>query len=189
VAIILQLVTVFTTSFAIVRERELGSLEQLFVTPVGRLGLMLGKLTPYAIAGFMEMLIVLTVMVYIFRVPINGSILLLLSLSALFLVCTLSLGLMISTVARTQVSALLFSFMTMLPSVLLSGFMFPRSEMPGVIYWFTFIIPATYFIEILRGIVLRGADLADLAPQVVGLAICCVAILTASVTRFRKQLA
>jgi ABC-type multidrug transport system permease subunit len=134
------------------------------------------------------MLIVLTVMIYVFQVPINGSPTLLLTLSALFLVCTLSLGLMISTVAKTQIAALLFSFMTMLPSVLLSGFMFPRSEMPAVIYWFTFIIPATYFIEILRGIVLRGADLFDLAPQVLGLSICCVAILTASVTRFRKQL-
>jgi ABC transporter DrrB family efflux protein len=188
VAIILQLVTVFTTSFAIVRERELGSLEQLFVTPVGRLGLMLGKLTPYAIAGFLEMLIVLTVMVYVFRVPIHGSLALLLGLSALFLVCTLSLGLLISTVASTQVAALLFSFMTMLPSVLLSGFMFPRSEMPQAIQWFTYAIPATYFIEILRGIVLRGADFFDLARHVLGLAICCLVILTASVTRFRKQL-
>jgi ABC-type multidrug transport system ATPase subunit/ABC-type multidrug transport system permease subunit len=188
VAIILQLVTVFTTSFAIVRERELGSLEQLFVTPVGRLGLMLGKLTPYALTGFLEMLIVLTVMVYVFQVPIRGSLPLLLGLSGLFLVSTLSLGLMISTVAQTQVSALLFSFMTMLPSVLLSGFMFPRSEMPDVIYIFTFIIPATYFIEILRGIVLRGADILDLTPQVAGLSICCAALLTASVSRFRKQL-
>jgi ABC transporter DrrB family efflux protein len=189
VAIILQLVTVFTTSFAIVRERELGSLEQLFVTPVGRLGLMLGKLTPYALAGFVEMLIVLTVMVYVFQVPIQGSLLLLLGLSAMFLVSTLALGLMISTVAQTQVAALLFSFMTMLPSVLLSGFMFPRSEMPTPIYLFTFIIPATYFIEILRGIVLRGADLIDLLPEALGLAACCLVILTAAVARFRKQLA
>lgn len=188
VAIILQLVTVFTTSFAIVRERELGSLEQLFVTPVGRLGLMLGKLTPYAAAGFLEMLIVLTVMVFVFQVPINGSLALLMTLSALFLISTLSLGLLISTVAQTQVAALLFSFMTMLPSVLLSGFMFPRSEMPSIIYWFSFVIPATYFIEILRGIVLRGADLRDLVPQTIGLTTCCVVILTASVTRFRKQL-
>jgi ABC transporter DrrB family efflux protein len=188
VAIILQLVTVFTTSFAIVRERELGSLEQLFVTPVGRLGLMLGKLTPYAVAGFLEMLIVLAVMVFVFQVPIQGSLLLLLSLSALFLVCTLSLGLLISTIAQTQVAALLFSFMTMLPSVLLSGFMFPRSEMPAIIYWFTFAIPATYYFEIIRGIVLRGADLLDLVPEVIGLAVCCLVLLAASVTRFRKQL-
>ncbi len=188
VAIILQLVTVFTTSFAIVRERELGSLEQLFVTPVGRLGLMLGKLTPYAVAGFLEMLIVLAVMVFVFAVPIRGSLALLLGLSMLFLVSTLSLGLLISTVAKTQVAALLFSFMTMLPAVLLSGFMFPRSEMPGIIYVLTFTMPATYFIEILRGIVLRGADLLDLVPQVIGLTICGLVLLAASVTRFRKQL-
>jgi ABC-type multidrug transport system permease subunit len=96
---------------------------------------------------------------------------------------------MISTVANTQVAALLFSFMTMLPSVLLSGFMFPRSEMPPIIQLFTYAIPATYFIEILRGIVLRGADFFDLARHVLGLTICCLVILTASVTRFRKQLA
>jgi ABC transporter DrrB family efflux protein len=188
VAIILQLVTVFTTAFAIVRERELGTLEQLFVTPVGRLGLMLGKLVPYAVMAFIEMLIVLTVMVYLFDVPVQGSILLLLLLSALFITCTLSLGLLISTIARTQVAALMFSFMTMLPAVLLSGFMFPRDEMPNEIYWFTFVIPATYFIEILRGIVLRGADAIDLFPDIVGLLVCCVVIMAASVTRFRKTL-
>lgn len=188
VAIILQLVTVFTTAFAIVRERELGTLEQLFVTPVGRLGLMLGKLVPYAITGFIEMLIVLAVMVYLFDVPIKGSIALLLLLSALFIICTLSLGLLISTMAKTQVAALMFSFMTMLPAVLLSGFMFPRSEMPPEIYWLTFAIPATYFIEMLRGIVLRGADVIDLFPAVVGLSICSIVIMAASVTRFRKTL-
>ncbi len=188
VAIILQLVTVFTTAFAIVRERELGTLEQLFVTPVGRLGLMLGKLVPYAVMAFVEMLIVLTVMVYLFDVPVRGSILLLLLLSALFITCTLSLGLLISTIARTQVAALMFSFMTMLPAVLLSGFMFPRDEMPNEIYWLTFVIPATYFIEILRGIVLRGADTIDLFADIIGLSVCCIVIMAASVTRFRKTL-
>jgi len=188
VGIILQLVTLFLTSFAIVREREMGTLEQLFVTPVGRAGLMLGKLTPYAVLGFVETLIVLSVMVYVFGVPIHGSILLLLALSTLFLVCSLGLGLLVSTLAKTQVAALMFAFMIMLPSVLLSGFMFPRSEMPEIIYWITFAIPVTYFIEILRGVVLRGSDFVDLVPSVVGLTICCVAILSLSVFRFRKQL-
>ncbi len=188
VGIILQLVTLFLTSFAIVREREMGTLEQLFVTPVGRAGLMLGKLTPYAILGFVETLIVLCVMVYIFGVPIHGSVALLLGLSTLFLVCSLGLGLLVSTLAKTQVAALMFAFMVMLPSVLLSGFMFPRSEMPPIIYVLTFAIPVTYFLEILRGVVLRGSDLLDLVPAVVGLAICCIAILTLSITRFRKQL-
>ncbi len=189
VGIILQLVTLFLTSFAIVREREMGTLEQLFVTPVGRAGLMLGKLAPYAILGFLETLIVLCVMVYIFEVPIHGDIALLLALSMLFLVCSLGLGLLVSTLAKTQVAALMFAFMIMLPSVLLSGFMFPRSEMPGIIYVVTFAIPVTYFIEILRGVVLRGADFLDLLPSIIGLTVCCLVILTASVARFRKQLA
>ncbi|OHB78008.1 MAG: hypothetical protein A2W31_17880 [Planctomycetes bacterium RBG_16_64_10] len=188
VGIILQLVTLFLTAFAVVRERELGTLEQLFVTPVGRVGLLLGKLAPYAVVGFVETLIVLSVMVYLFAVPIHGSLALLLLLATLFLVCSLALGLLVSTLATTQTEALQFAFIIMLPSVLLSGFMFPRSEMPEPIYLITFAIPVTYFIEILRGIVLRGADLTDLAPHTVGLATCCLVILTVSVARFRKQL-
>lgn len=189
VGIIMQLVTLFLTSFAIVRERELGTLEQLFVTPVGKLGLLLGKLLPYAIVGFLEMLIVLTVMVFVFGVPINGSLPLLLALSTLFLVCALGLGLLVSTLARTQLQAMQFAFLMMLPSVLLSGFMFPRNEMPLPIYLISFTIPVTYFVEILRGVVLRGADFLDLLPQVIGLAVCTIVILLLSVSRFRKQLA
>jgi len=188
VGIILQLVTLFLTSFAIVRERELGTLEQLFVTPVGRLGLLLGKLVPYACIGTLETLIVLTVMVYLFGVPIHGSLLLLMALSSLFIVCALGLGLLVSTVARTQLQAMQFAFLLMLPTVLLSGFMFPRSEMPFPIYVVSFAIPATYFLAILRGIILRGADLFDLIPQVIGLVLCCIAVLSISLARFRKQL-
>ena len=188
VGIILQLVTLFLTSFAIVGERELGTLEQLFVTPVGRSGLLLGKLVPYALVGFVETLVVLTIMVYAFGVPIQGSLVLLLALSTLFLVTALGLGLLVSTLAKTQVEAMQFAFVIMLPSVLLSGFAFPRAEMPSPIYEATFLLPATYFIEILRGIVLRGATLFDLLPWVVGLTICCWVILMLSITRFRKQL-
>jgi ribosome-dependent ATPase len=188
VGIILQLVTLFLTSFAIVRERELGTLEQLFVTPVGRTGLLLGKLIPYAAVGFVETLIVLTVMIYVFGVPIRGDMWLLLSLAMLFMVCSLGLGLLVSTIAKSQVEAVQFAFVIMLPSVLLSGFVFPRSEMPFVIYLATFAIPATYFIEILRGIVLRGATFVDLIPMVQGLLICCVVVMTISISRFRKQL-
>ncbi|MCE5229445.1 ABC transporter permease [bacterium] len=188
VGLVLQLVTLFLTSFAIVRERELGTLEQLFVTPVGRTGLMLGKLVPYALTGFLETLIILSVMVGIFGVPIAGSLLLLLCLTVLFLVCALALGLLVSTIARTQVQAIQFAFLVMLPSVLLSGFMFPRSQMPGPIWIFTFAIPVTYFLEILRGIILRGAHLLDLIPFVSGLIICTTTLLTISVLRFRKRL-
>lgn len=188
VGIILQLVTLFLTSFAIVRERELGTLEQLFVTPVGRMGLLLGKLFPYAMIGFVELLIVLGVMIYAFGVPINGSITLLLTLSMLFMVCSLGLGLFVSTVATTQLEAVQFAFIIMLPSVLLSGFMFPRSEMPLPIYLVTFAIPVTYFIEILRGIVLRAADFFDLIPSVIGLTLCGLTVITGSVMRFQKRL-
>lgn len=188
IGIILQLVTLFLTSFAIVREREHGTLEQLFVTPVGRMGLLLGKLFPYAMIGFIELLIVLSVMIYAFGVPVNGSIALLLALSMLFMVCSLGLGLFVSTVATTQLEAVQFAFIIMLPSVLLSGFMFPRSEMPLPIYVITFAIPVTYFIEILRGIVLRAADFWDLIPSVLGLTLCGLAVISGSVMRFQKRL-
>jgi ABC-type multidrug transport system permease subunit len=135
------------------------------------------------------MLLVLAVMVYVFGVPIHGSIPLLITLSVLFVLCALGLGLLVSTIARTQLQAMQFAFLMMLPSVLLSGFMFPRENMPWPIYLASFCIPVTYFIEILRGTVLRGADLRDLLPQVFGLSVCCLAILSLSVARFRKQLA
>lgn len=188
VGIILQLVTLFLTSFAIVRERELGTLEQLFVTPVGRGGLLMGKLVPYSLIGFVEMLLVLLVMVLVFGVPIAGSLWLLLALSMLFLVTSLGLGLLVSTVAQTQLEAIQFAFLIMMPSILLSGFMFPRESMPLPIYLITFAIPVTHFLEILRGIILRAAELRDLVPHVVALSICCLVILTLSVMRFHKQL-
>jgi ABC transporter DrrB family efflux protein len=187
VGIILQLVTLFLTSFAVVRERELGSLEQLFVTPIGRAGLVLGKLAPYALIGVLETLLVLNVMVWMFGVPIHGSLLLLFPLAMLFVVTSLGMGLLVSTVAKTQLQAMQFAFLVMLPSVLLSGFMFPRAEMPLPIYLASFLLPVTYFVEILRGVVLRGADFVDLAPSVAGLALCCLAILSLSIARFRKQ--
>lgn len=188
VGIILQLVTLFLTAFAIVRERELGTLEQLFVTPVGRAGLLLGKLVPYAIVGFVETMAVLVVMVYVFSVPIHGSLALLLALSLLFLVCSLGLGLLVSTISRTQAQAFQAAFVVMLPSVLLSGFVFPRAEMPLPIYLVTFAIPVTYFLEILRGVILRAADFAALIPHVIGLTVCCVVVLALSLARFRKQI-
>ncbi|MEZ6014147.1 MAG: ABC transporter permease [Planctomycetota bacterium] len=188
VGIILQLVTLFLTAFAIARERERGTLEQLFVTPVGRAGLILGKLAPYAAVGFLETLLVLTVMQGVFGVAIAGSVSLLLALSLLFVVCSLGLGLLVSTIARTQLEAMQFAFLIMLPSVLLSGFMFPRDEMPLPIYWASHALPVTYFIEILRGVVLRAADARDLVPQITGLVLTGTVILSASLLRFRKQL-
>lgn len=188
VGIILQNVTVFLTAFSVVRERELGTLEQLFVTPVGRLGLLLGKLTPYAILGFLETLLVLLVMVFLFQVPIHGNVFALLALSGLFLIPALGIGLLISTLARTQVEATQFAFIFLLPSILLSGFIFPREGMPVPIYAMSFAIPVTYFLQILRGIILRAADLRDLWPSIAGLFACGVVILGLAAARFRKQL-
>lgn len=188
VAIILQLVLLFLTSFSIVREREMGTLEQLFVTPVGRAGLLFGKLTPYALMAVGELLLVLVLMVVVFGVPIRGNLILLLALSTLFIVTALGLGLLISTVAGSQLTAMQLAMVVMLPSILLSGFVFPRAEMPFVIYLFSFLLPVTYFIEILRGVIVRGADTADMVPQIVGMGLCCAAILGLSLTRFRKQL-
>lgn len=188
IAIILQLVLLFLTSFSIVREREQGTLEQLFVTPVGRAALMFGKLIPYSLMAAGELLIVLVLMVGVFHVPIAGNLWLLLGLCSLFIVTALGLGLLISTVAKSQLQAIQTAFMVMLPSVLLSGFMFPRAEMPTPIYLIGWFIPVTYFIEILRGVILRHAAMVDLLPHVAGLATCCVIIITLSVTRFRKQL-
>ena len=140
-----------------------------------------------AVLAFLEVLGVLVVMVFVFRVPIQGRLDALLSLSLLFLLCGLGLGLLVSTLAKSQVAAIQFAFIIMLPSILLSGFMFPRSQMPGPIYAATFAIPATYFLEILRAIVLRGADFFDVLPSVIGLTVCTVAILMISLLRFRKQ--
>jgi ABC-type multidrug transport system permease subunit len=139
--------------------------------------------------AFGEMLIVLVFMVAIFDVPIAGNLALLLALSGLFIVTVLALGLLISTVARSQLQALQLSFLVMLPSVLLSGFMFPRSEMPLIIYLVSGAFPVTYYLEILRGVILRGADFGDLLPHVAGLAGCCVVIFALSLTRFSKQIA
>ncbi len=188
IAIILQLVLLFLTSFSIVREREFGTLEQLFVTPVGRAGLLFGKLTPYALMAFGELLIILVAMTLIFDVPINGSLGLLLGLSCLYIVTVLGLGLLISTIASTQLEAIQVAFLIMLPSVFLSGFMFPRSEMVLPIRAISYLLPVTYFVEIVRGVILRGADFFDLIPYILGLCVCCVVILGLSITRFQKQI-
>jgi ABC-type multidrug transport system permease subunit len=188
IAIILQLVLLFLTSFSVVKEREQGTLEQLFVTPVGRAGLMFGKLLPYSLMAFGELLIVLVLMVLVFGVPIQGSLAALLLLSALFIVTVLGLGLLISTIAQTQLQAIQIAFMIMLPSVLLSGFMFPRSEMPLPIYLIGWLLPVTYFVEIVRGVVLRSATAWELLPWILGLAACGTVILSLAMLRFRKQL-
>jgi ribosome-dependent ATPase len=187
-AVILQVITSLLTAFAIVREREQGTLDQLLVTPIRPLGLMIGKLVPYACIGFVELVTVLAVMRWVFGVPIHGSVLLLAALSMLFIVTALAIGLLISMKARNQVQALQLGMLVILPSVLLSGFMFPRSSMPLPMQVISSVIPATHFIQIIRGIVLRGATFADLLPSVLALAVICVALLTLSVARFNRKI-
>ena len=188
VGIILQIVLLFLTSFSVVREREAGTLEQLFVTPVKKSALLLGKLMPFALLGTIETLVALVVMVEVFDVPIRGSVSLLLALSVLFILTALALGLLVSTLAKTQATALQFAFAAMLPSVLLSGFVFPREQMPAPIHAISYLIPVTHYIEILRGIVLRGADAADLTPSILWLAGCCAALVALSLARFQKRI-
>jgi ABC-2 type transport system permease protein len=189
IAVILQIITTLLTAFSIVREREQGTLEQLLVTPVRPFGLMLGKLVPYGLIGIVETFTVLTVMRLVFDVPIKGSLLLLISLSILFLFTALAIGLLISTKAQSQMQALQLAWLIMLPSVLLSGFMFPRDSMPVVMRVIGNLVPATHFMEIIRGIVLRGATLADLLPEVIILVVMGIALLVLSALRFRKKLA
>ncbi len=189
VGIIMQLVTVFLTAFSIVREKENGTLEQLMVTPVSRLGLMMGKLTPYAVIGSFETCVVLLLMRFLFGVHITGSLPLLGAFSLLFLITALGLGLLVSTVASSQVEAMQWAFLIMLPSILLSGFVFPMETMPKPILYVAHLIPVTYFLRILRGIILRGATFDDLWLDGLWLALIGLAVLLLSARRFRKTLA
>jgi ABC-type multidrug transport system permease subunit len=189
IGVILQLVTVALTSFSLVREREQGTLEQLMVSPVGRLGLMLGKLVPYAALAMGEMVAVLLLGRLVFDVRVAGSVALLLLLSLPFIVATLSLGLLISTVARNQAQALQLTLLITLPSILMSGFVFPRETMPGGLFLLTHALPVTFFLQILRGIIVRGAGLADLWPSVLALLTITAALLGLATVRFRKNAA
>ncbi len=188
VGIILQNTTVLLTALAIVRERERGTLEQVLVTPVRPLALMLGKLIPYAVLGFVETVGVLAVMRWVFDVPVVGSLVLLLVISWIFLVCALGLGLLISNVADNQAQAIQLAFLVILPSILLSGYVFPRDAIPPVLAWTSYLIPVTYFIEVLRGVILRGAGIAELWPQAVALLVFGAVLIGLSATRFRKRL-
>ncbi len=189
VGVIMQLITVFLMSLSIVGERERGTLDQLLVTPIGVTGLLLGKIMPYALISIVDFFAVIAAMVFIFQVPIAGSFALLVVLSSLFLLVALGLGLMISSIARTQSQAVLMTFAITLPSILLSGFVFERDLMPPVLQWLGYAIPLTYFLEILRGIVLRGAGLADLWPSVVAMIALGVVLLSVASARFARRAA
>lgn len=186
VGVILQLVTVSLTSLSLVRERESGTLEQLMVSPVGRLGLMLGKLFPYSILALIELVGVVAIGRLLFNVQITGSFLLLTLLSLPFIVAALALGLLISTVAQNQAQAQQLTTLTLLPSILLSGYIAPRETLPGPLMLLSNVLPVTFFIQILRGIIVRGAGLADLLPQILALLLITVVLITLATLRFRK---
>ena len=186
-AILLLNVTTFLTAFSIVREKERGTLEQLFVTPVRPMGLLLGKLLPYLAIGFFELTMLLTFMVFIFRVPIHGSVILLALLSLPYLFVSLSLGILISSKATTQAQAMQLAFLTILPSVFFSGYIFPRETMPKFFYVLSYFVPATYFIDITRGIILRGAGWVHLWTDAVALFFMGTLLLVIAARRFQNK--
>lgn len=188
VGLILQNITIMLTAFALVREKERSTIEQLIVTPVRPAELILGKLVPYIIIGFAGFLFALALCVFWFGVGVSGSIALLLLLGFLFVYCSLSIGMLISTFAKNQMQAMMVMVLVLLPSVLLSGFVFPREAMPAVINALGYIIPLTYFLDIIRGIMLKGIGLNFLWNDVIALLIFTVLILTIATFRFRKRL-
>jgi ABC-2 type transport system permease protein len=186
-AIMLLNVTTFLTAFSIVREKERGTLEQLFVTPVRPFGLMLGKLLPYLCVGFFELCLILTCMRFLFQVPIHGSVILLAILSLPYLFAALSLGILISSKAASQAEAMQLAFLPILPSVFFSGYIFPRETIPALFRPISYLIPASYFINITRGVILRGATLRHL--WIDGLALCAIGtfLLVIAARRFRNK--
>lgn len=186
-AVLLLNVTTFLTAFSIVREKERGTLEQLFVTPVRPFGLLLGKLLPYLGIGFFELCLILFCMRVVFQVPIHGSVVLLAFLSLPYLFVSLSLGILISSRANTQAEAMQLAFLTILPSIFFSGYIFPRETMPLPFYAISFLVPASYFINITRGIILRGATLLHLWVDALALFAMGSFLLLAAAKRFHRK--
>jgi ABC-2 type transport system permease protein len=187
VNIIMQ-ITLMLTAMAIVREKEIGTMEQLMVTPIRPIELMLGKTLPFAVVGLVDTALVIIVSLLLFHVPFRGSVVLLFACAILFLMTTLGAGLFISTISRTQQQAMMTTFLFFQPFFLLSGFAFPIRNMPRSIQYLTLLDPLRYFIEIVRGLFLKGTGVAVLWPQMVALAIFGVVILSLSALRFRKRL-
>jgi ABC-2 type transport system permease protein len=186
-AILLLNVTTFLTAFSIVREKERGTLEQLFVTPVRPMGLLLGKLLPYLMIGFFELCMILTFMRFIFSVPIHGSVVLLALLSLPYIFVSLSLGILISSKANSQAEAMQLAFLTILPSIFFSGYIFPRETMPKFFFILSYFVPATYFIDITRGIILRGAGWVHLWTDAVALFFMGTMLLVIAARRFQNK--
>jgi len=188
VGVILTLTLVLVTAMAIVRERERGTLEQLIVTPITKTELMLGKIAPYIGVGIVQMTAVLTLGRFVFDVPFSGSLVLLYGVSLIFVIASLSFGLFISTLVQNQQQAMQVSFFFVMPNILLSGFMFPRAAMPLPFQWFSEILPLTHYLQVLRGILLKGVGIEAIWPQVLILCGFAVGLITMAVRRFHKTL-
>jgi ABC-2 type transport system permease protein len=188
-AMILMIMTMLLSAMAVVREKEIGTMEQLIVTPIRSWQLLVGKLFPFALIGVVQVFLITAVAVWGFAVPLRGSFLLLLGLTMLFVLNTLGLGLLVSTVVRTQQQAMMTAaFVFMMPMVYLSGLIFPIENMPRGIQLFTYLIPLRYYANIIRGIFLRGSGLEVLWPEAVTLAVTGVSILAVASLRFRKRI-
>jgi len=188
VGVILTMTMVMFTAVAIVRERERGNMELLIATPISRGELMVGKVAPYVLIGLVQTTVVLGVGMWLFEVPIAGSLLDGYLAALLLIGANLTLGLLISTVARTQFQAMQMTVFVLLPSILLSGFMFPFAGMPVVAQWLAEALPMTHFVRLIRGVMLRGARLAELWPDVLALVAFTAVMMTAAILRFRKRL-
>ena len=188
IGVILTMTMVLFTGVAIVRERERGNMELLIATPVSSAELMIGKVLPYVAIGLVQTTVVLALGMWLFEVPVIGSVLDIYLAAGLLIVANLSLGLLVSTVARSQFQAMQMTFFLFLPSILLSGFMFPFAGMPRVVQWIAEVLPLTHFLRLIRGVMLRGASLWELWPDVLALLAFTTVMMTAAILRFRKRL-
>ncbi len=188
IGVILTITLVIVTSMAVVREREKGSLEQLIVTPLTKTEIMLGKIAPYILVGYVQITVVLVAGSLAFDVPIRGNLLVFYAVTAAFIVASLAVGLFVSTLVTSQQQAMQLSYFFILPNILLSGFMFPREAMPLVAQWIGLALPLTYYLEVLRGILLKGSGLQHFWMQTVALAGFAVVFVGLSVRRFQKRL-
>ncbi len=189
IAILIMLTLMMMTAMAVVREREIGTMEQLMVSPIRPVELILGKTLPFALIGFFDVALITTVAVFWFAIPVRGSLVLLYGATGLFLLPVLGIGLFISTISRTQQQALMSTFFFFQPAMLLSGFVFPIANMPDAIQALTYLNPLRYFLVIIRGIFLKGNGVEMLWPQMLALLLLGVSVLTASTLRFHKRLA
>ncbi|HMB58061.1 MAG TPA: ABC transporter permease [Arenimonas sp.] len=188
IGVILTMTLVMFTAMALVRERERGNLEMLIATPVSPWELTIGKVLPFIAIGLVQVTVVLTLGKLVFAVPIRGSLLEVYAAALLFIIANLSLGIFISTLAKSQFQAMQMAFFTLLPQILLSGFMFPYAGMPRAAQWLSEVLPMTHFIRLIRGIMLRGAELTDLPNDLLALAAIATVLLIISTRRISKRL-